>query len=234
MRTPEGVHLAFPLRVPGGQLRFDVASGIVRPDSDQLAGSARNFVEAQSWVDVSNDRLGVTVATPDAPLVEVGGILAESPWLRSLPASQTFYSYVMNNYWHTNYKADQEGPVTFRYALRPHGAYRADEAARFGAEAREPLLVAAAAGPAPSPLPLLRVSPAAVLVTALAPGADGRSWTVELLNPTGVDRQVALRWRPGAGLAWRSSDGSGRPGAESAEPLTLPAHATAVVRAAAR
>jgi hypothetical protein len=234
VRTSEGVHIAFPLRVRGGQLRFDVASAVVRPDSDQLPGSARNFVEAQSWVDVSNDSLGVTVATPDAPLVEIGGINAEAPWMRSLPSSQTFYSYVMNNYWHTNYKADQEGPVTFRYALRPHRAFRADEASRFGAEAREPLVVAAAAGRTPSPAPLLAVSPAAVLVTALEPGADGRSWIVTLLNPTALDQRVGLRWRPGVRVAWSSSDGTGQPGSAIPGSFTLPAHGTAVVRAAVR
>ena len=234
VRTPEGVHLAFPLRVQGGQIRFDVASSIVRPDSEQLAGSARNFVEAQSWVDVSNDSLGVTVATPDAPLVEIGGINAESPWMRALPSSQTFYSYVMNNYWHTNYKADQEGPVTFRYMLHPHGAFQADEAARFGAEAREPLLVVAAAGRAPSPLPLLRVTPAAVLVTAMKPGADGRSWIVELVNPTAQEQRVTLRWRSGAHVVWAGSDSSERTGTAIPGPFTLPPHGTAIVRASAR
>ena len=234
VRTPEGVHLAFPLRVRAGQVRFDVASGVVRPDSEQLAGSARNFVEAQSWVDVSNDSLGVTVTTADAPLVEIGGINAESPWMRAVPSSQTFYSYVMNNYWHTNYKADQEGPVTFRYSVHPHGVFRADEAARHGAEAREPLLVVAAAGRAPSPVPLLTVTPAAVLVTALRPGMDGRSWIVELANPTAEAQRVTLRWRPGVRVVWTFSDSSERAGSAIPGPFTLPPHGTAVVRAAAR
>jgi len=230
VRTPEGVHLAFPLRIRGGQFRFDVASGVVRPDSDQLSGSAKNFVEAQSWVDVSNDSLGVTVATPDAPLVEVGGINAESPWMRSVPPSQTFFSYVMNNYWHTNYKADQDGPVTFRYAISPHGAFRAAAAARLGAEAREPLLVAPAAGRAPTSAPLLAVTPSAVLVTALRPGAERRSWIIALQNPGADTQRVTLRWRGGAPMAWSRSDSSGRRGEAIAGPLVLPPHATAIVR----
>jgi alpha-mannosidase len=126
--------------VPEGLVRFDVASAVVRADSDQLEGTARNVIPVQSWVDVSNGERGVTVATPDAPLVEIGGLFAEQPWLRSLPRSQTLFSYVMNNYWHTNFKADQEGPVTFRYAIRPHGPWRAEDA-RLGEEVRRPLLV---------------------------------------------------------------------------------------------
>jgi len=231
VRTPEGVHLAFPLRVPGGQLRFDVATAVVRPDSDQLRGASRNFVEAQSWVDVSNDSLGATVTTPDAPMVEIGGINAESPWMRAVPRSQTFYAYVMNNYWHTNYKADQEGPVTFRFVVLPHGPFRPDAAARAGAEAREPLLVAAAAGPRPPAEPLLAVAPAAVRVTALRPGPDGRSWTVALENATAAGQRVTLRWRRGLRVSLSASDADGRAGAPVAGALLLPPRGTAILRA---
>ena len=230
VRTPEGVHLAFPLRVRGGEVRYDVASSVVRPDTDQLSGSAKNFVEAQSWVDVSNDSLGVTVATPDAPLVEIGGINAESPWMRTVPPSQLFYSYVMNNYWHTNYKADQEGPVTFRYRLRPHGVFDAVAAAQLGAEAREPLVVAPAAGAAPSAVPLLTVTPADVLVTALRPGPERGSWIVSLENPGSRPAPVTLRWRGAPRTAWSGSDSAGRRGPALARPLVLPSHGTAVVR----
>jgi alpha-mannosidase len=234
VRAKEGVHFAFPFAVPGGQLRFDVASSIVRPDSDQLRGSARNFVEVQSWVDVSNDSVGVTWTTADAPLVEIGGINAESPWMRALAPTQTFYSYVMNNYWHTNYKADQEGPATFRYALRPHGAFRAADAARVGAEAREPLLVVAAEGPGSAGHTLLQVSPREVLVTALRPGPDGRSWLVELYNPSREAQRARLVWRPGLRVSLWWSDSSGKRGAAVRGSIPLPPAGTCVIRAQRR
>jgi uncharacterized Fe-S radical SAM superfamily protein PflX len=65
-------------------------------------------------VDRLNGEKGVTWATVDAPLVEVGAIAAETPWMRTIAPSSTLFSYVMNNYWHTNYKADQEGPTVER------------------------------------------------------------------------------------------------------------------------
>ena len=234
VRTPEGVHLAFPLAVPSGRIRFDVASGIVRPDSDQLAGAAKNFVEAESWVDVSNDSAGLTVTTPDAPLVEIGGINAESPWMRSVPSTQTFYAYLMNNYWHTNYKADQDGPVTFRFGIAPHGAFRGDDAVRRGTEAREPLLVAAAAGGVPPAAPLVAVTPAAVVVTALKRGTDGRSWLLQLYNPTAAPQRVALRWRPGLRVTLFASASDGRPRAPIPGALALPPYGTAIVAAVRR
>ncbi|MHC4142884.1 MAG: glycoside hydrolase family 38 C-terminal domain-containing protein, partial [Planctomycetota bacterium] len=71
---PEGVHFAFPLRVPQGEVRLDVAWGMVRPELDQLPGACKNYFTVQRWVDVSNDEYGVTLATIDAPLVEIGAI----------------------------------------------------------------------------------------------------------------------------------------------------------------
>ena len=55
----------------------------------------------------------------------------------------------MNNHWDTNYKADQEGPATFRYAIWSHGAFRAEDTARFGVDCSQPLLVRPASGPGP-------------------------------------------------------------------------------------
>ena len=154
--------------------------------------------------------------------------------MRAIPRSQTFYAYVMNNYWHTNYKADQDGPVGFRFGIVPHGVFRADEAAREGAAARAPLLVAAAAGAAPPASPLVTVAPAAVLVTDLRGGADGRSWRVQLYNPTARVQRAMLRWRGGMRVALTGSDGDGRPLAPFRGALDLPAYGTAIVTAVRR
>ncbi len=59
-------------------------------------------------------------------------------WLRELAPSTRLFSYVMNNYWHTNYKADQEGPVTLRYAVTPHRGSDTATAKRLGPGSREP------------------------------------------------------------------------------------------------
>lgn len=243
VRDKEAVHIAFPFRVPGGQIRFDVASGIVRPDSEQLPGSLRNFVTVQGWADVSDDSLGVTWATPSAPLVEVGGLFAELAWMRSIPRTQTLFSYAMNNYWHTNFKAEQEGPVAFVYALRPHAAFRAQDAVRFGAERRGILVVAPARGAAPPQSLFTLEAPGAAAAAGVAGGADqpvvansvrptsdGRGWLVSLYNPAPETHAVALAWRRGERVAYSLSDSSERTGGPVTSPLVLAAHGTAVVR----
>lgn len=230
VREKEGVHIAFPFAVPGGIVRYDVANAIVRAEADQLPGACKNFSSVQSWVDISNADFGVTVATPDAPLIEIGGINAELPWMTKLAPTQTFYSYLMNNYWHTNYKADQEGPVTFRYSILPHGPFRPEEAARFGREQREPLIAVAADNADPVLEPLFRIEPTSVLAHSTKPLERGKAFLIYLYNPTASAQKVGLAWRGNARIALHRSDASGAALARLSDGFTLSAHASAYVR----
>jgi hypothetical protein len=200
VRSKEAVHIGFPFQVPGGQVRLDVPWAIVRPDSDQLPGADRNVFTVDRWADVSNDSIGVTWATLDASLIEVGGMWAEDwhhedgteGWLTHLPATQVLYSYVMNNYWHTNFKADQPGLVTFRYAIRPHGPWDPAAAERFGIERSQSLVPAVADTRRRVPPPALTSSDPAVIVTSLTP-AGRNAIVVALFNPTDRPHTTILR-----------------------------------------
>jgi alpha-mannosidase len=229
VREKEGVHIAFPFSVPGGQLRYDVANSVVRPELDQLPGACKNFFSIESWVDISNQDYGVTWTTADAPMVEIGGITAEQPWMKSIAPSSLIYSYVMNNYWHTNYKADQEGPVTFRYSISPHAAFAALDAAKLGAEQRQPLIVAPADPSTRLHRSLMRLSSPDVLVSSLKPTAGGRSWLVYLYNPTGKAQKVSLQGNNGVPVASRSSDAGGGAGDEAVD-FEVPAFGSAYRR----
>ncbi|UCG47004.1 MAG: hypothetical protein JSU94_16075 [Phycisphaerales bacterium] len=205
-REKEGVHFGFPFNVPDGVTRMDTPWAVVRPEADQIPGSCKNWFTVQRWVDISNQDYGLTWATVDAPLVELGAITAETPWIKHLESSQTLFSYIMNNYWFTNYKAQQVGLVTFRYSITPHFRYEAGEAARFGIERSQPLLVAPARGDAPLKPPLLRVSPAGVLVTALKPSEDRKALIVRLFNADGRPEAAKLAWpEPEPQTVWLSN-----------------------------
>ncbi len=138
IREKESLHLAFPFSFEDAVLRYDSADCGISPEIDQLPGSCKNFFSPTGYVDVSNHSAGVTVTLLDAPLIEVGEITAELPWIESLAPSTTFYSYILNNYWHTNYKADQEGIMCFRYALLFHSGYFHQRAKEFSLSKRRP------------------------------------------------------------------------------------------------
>jgi len=233
IRTKEGVHFAFPFTLPGGVMRMDIPWAVVQPEVDQLPGACKNWFTVQRFVDVSYAKCGVTWATLDAPLVEVGSITAETPWIKTLRPTQTLYSYVMNNYWFTNYKADQEGPTQFRYSLRPHtGGYDAVEAARFGIERSRPLVVVPVGEAAPAEIPSrLRVQGRGAIVTAFKPSRDGKALVVRLFGVGSRDADVTLAWSDPAPTAVRLSDPAEEPGREITGSVTVPAQGMVTLRA---
>jgi hypothetical protein len=141
---PEAALLRFPFAVDDPQVHFDVPFGVVRPEVDQLPGASKNYFSVQRWVDVSNDEGGVTLTTVDAPLIQLGEIRTDpivTGWEETAESSGTIYSYVMNNYWETNYRAAQDDDVEFGYSLRAHGPFMEEAANRFGLEEAHPLVV---------------------------------------------------------------------------------------------
>jgi alpha-mannosidase len=201
IRTPEGVHLRFAPNVPNGVIRIDVPWGVIRPEVDQLPGACKNYFSVGRWIDVSNDRFGLTCATIDAPMAEVGAIRTDvvSPfdpkmWVKKLDPAQMFYWYLMNNYWETNYKADNEGIAVFRYSLRPHGPFDAAAAARFGVEQSQPLVVVPVEKDAPRVQPMFSVEPTEVLLTSLKPSEDQKALMLRLYNAGDRPAKARVNW----------------------------------------
>ncbi|MEI8376439.1 MAG: glycosyl hydrolase-related protein [Planctomycetota bacterium] len=238
VRAIEGVHFGFAFNVPNPEVRINSPGAVVRPEKDQLPGACKNWFSVERWVDVSNDKHGVTWVTADAPLMELGGLTANLPrgqsnpnaYMKTIEPSATLYSWVMNNHWHTNYRADQEGETTFRYYLRPHGPYDAVAAARFGLETSQPLIVMPAVGEKPA-ASRLRVEPAGVLVSALKPSDDGKAIIVRLHGASGKDAVAKLTWsQPVPKTVWLS-DASEQPLTTATETIEVPAWGIVTLRA---
>jgi len=230
VREKEGVHIAFPFALPGGTVRVDIGWGFVRPEADQIAGACRDFFCARDSVDISGGDAGVTWTSLDAPLVEIGAVTDETPrqgerraWLRELVPSALLFSYAMNNYWHTNYKADQEGPVTLRYAVTPHRGTDTATAKKLGLEAATPLVPVAADPAAPLPRFPLRVDSPAFVAMSLKPSSDGRAWVLRLLNASSKPKKLLLSGQALDGGRVRLSDISGAEGPRVSTPLEAPA-----------
>ena len=239
VRDKESVHLAFPFAVPNGTVRVDAGWGFVRPGVDQIPGACRDFFCARDSVDISDRDVGLTWTSLDAPLVEIGGLTDETPrrgerraWREEPIPSSCVFSYAMNNYWHTNYKADQEGPVTLRYVVAPHRGADTAAAKRLGLEAAAPLIPVPADQASPPPCFPLVVTNPDVVATRLRPAADGRAWLLRLFNASSRPQTLALRGEaPDRGRIF-ISDIEGAPGPRLAVPLELPAYGilTLVIR----
>lgn len=199
----ENVRFSFPFAVPDGKVSVDIPWSVMRPGENQLKGANLNFFSVQRFMDVSNDRVGITLATPDAPIWEIGDMYGQHwmtdmktrPWLKTYTPSQRLYSWVMNNAWFVNYKAHQEGEISFRYTLQPHAAYSDAAAKKLGREQTTPLLVVPVARSADVPPPPFTLSGSdAVMVSSFKPSADGKAWMIRLFNSSDVANQVQLNW----------------------------------------
>jgi hypothetical protein len=236
VREKESVHLGFPFYVPGGVVRMDNGWEVIRPENGQLPGSCKDYFSVQRWVDISNDTRGVTWTNPDAPLVEVGQMTSELPndegqrvWRRSIAPAQNIYSYVMNNYWHTNYRADQEGKVTFHYSIFPHDHYDSGRAERAGMEQGQPLLLIPAKNRLKDSKSLLSVEPGSVIVTSLKPSDDRKGYIVRLYNAGEDLARAAIHWNRGKVRMFMSNISEEKNG-EARFPILLPKYGVAAIR----
>ena len=237
VRAVEGVHFGFEFNVSDPEVHINSPGAVGEPEKDQIPGACKNWFSVERWVDISNQKYGVTWATADAPLVEIGGLTANLPrsqpnpnaYMKSIRPSSKIYSWAMNNHWHTNYRADQEGPTDFRFALRPHGLYDPASAMRFGVESTESLIVAPAAGSAPAPSPL-RMEPSGVMATAFKPADDGKALIVRLFGASGKAQTAKLTWLTAPKQVWLS-DASEKPLKQAAAKVEVPAWGLVTLRA---
>ncbi|MEQ9297861.1 MAG: glycoside hydrolase family 38 C-terminal domain-containing protein [Cyclobacteriaceae bacterium] len=199
----ENVRFSFPFAVPDGTVSVDIPWSVMNPAENQLKGANLNFFSAQRFMDVSNDQVGITLATPDAPIWEIGDMhgqhwmtdMKNRPWLKTYTPSQRLYSWVMNNAWFVNYKAHQEGDISFRYTLQPHAAYSHAIAKKLGMEQTTPLLlIPVSKSTKVSESPFTLSGSKEVIVSSFKPSADGRAWMIRLFNSSDNANQVQLNW----------------------------------------
>jgi hypothetical protein len=212
VRTKEALYFAFDLNVSSPTVRMDLGWGVVRPEADQLPGSCKDYFSVQRWVDATGPAGGILWATSEAPLIAFDGPVDErrhnegpSGWKTSASSSGSVFSYVMNNYWHTNYKADQSGRSVYRYAVRPHEGLDPVAAYRFGVGWNQPFVVRRASESTPrASFPVAFIS-SAVTAATIRPARDGEGWIARLYNPSPDSSQIVFRSRPGTTAAIQRS-----------------------------
>jgi len=187
----EELYYAFPFAVNSPSFHFELGGAIVNGDRDMLPCANRNWISVQRWVDVSNDKWGVTWAPVDAPLVTP--CFLSDRWMQPFPAKNgTLFSLLMTNVWNTNYRAGQWGDFTFRYAVTSHrGPLDRVAATHFGRDVARPLLASVLPGNQAGTLPqerwsFGRVEGDAVGLQALKRAEDGRGLIVRLRDVSGT------------------------------------------------
>ena len=133
---PEATYILYPFNVPDATARLDLGGQPMAMGSDQLPGVCLDYFTVQRWVDLSNETLGVTVAMPDNPMVQLGDFHSAHNQAECTLERAMLLGWVTNNYWETNFRAHQPGRVQAGYRIKPYrGGFDELRAHRFGSEA---------------------------------------------------------------------------------------------------
>jgi len=194
----EALYFAFPFGVPGGRFRFEIADGTMSPETEQLPGTTRDWQTVQHWVEIANGKQSVVWSPVEAPLVQFGDINT-GRWLNKLDLKNTaLFSYAMNNYWHTNFKAGQGGTFVFRYSVTSRsGGADPVKTAKFGWEVHTPLLTAwipaKSGGTPPAPAAsFFSLDKSNVIIQAVKRADDGDGIVVRLREIAGAESLVKV------------------------------------------
>ena len=135
---PEALYIAFPFKLPGSKIVFETIGGSLA-QGEQLPGSSSDWNVAQNYVSVKGKKGQIIMVSNEIPLWHFSDFnmgkferypKAGKPWL---------YSWVMNNYWFTNFRAFQEGAVNWTYVVSSTADTTTTAATKFAWSVRNPL-----------------------------------------------------------------------------------------------
>ncbi len=136
--TKEAVYFAFPFAMERPQFTYEIQNGVVDPSRDQVPGAGKEWFSVQHWVAAKEGGASVALVPLDASLVTLGDIFRGTWPTEFGQRPGTIFSYVMNNYWDTNYAAGQGGDFTFRYVLTSGDNLESASLSRLGWEEMTP------------------------------------------------------------------------------------------------
>lgn len=131
---PENIYIALPFTTGEEEVLWAEKTGtIFRPRIDQLPGTGTDFYSLQEGMAYTAKDHGMIIATPDVPLIQMG-TLAHKPIVlheedKAVGDGDHLYSWVMNNFWETNFKASLAGFYEFKYSICWGEAFKEPEEA---------------------------------------------------------------------------------------------------------
>ena len=199
----EAVYFAFPFAMEQPQFQYEIQNGVVDPAKDMYAGAGHEWFSVQHWVSAQQNGLSATIMPLDAPLVTLGDI-NRGDWPAEFSKRKgTIFSYVMNNYWFTNYRAGQGGHFRFRYVVTSAPSTDPVQLSRLGWEEMTPFEtdeVTSQDKAIDSPRPLdgkqasfLDVQDPNVLLETWKTAEDGNGTILRFLDFGGTTRTVTVQ-----------------------------------------
>ena len=199
----EAVYFAFPFAMQQPQFQYEIQNGVVDPAKDMYPGAGHEWFSVQHWISAQQNGLSATVMPLDASLVTLGDINRGEWPTQFANRNGTIFSYVMNNYWFTNYRAGQGGHFHFRYVVTSAPSTDPIQLSRMGWEEMTPFEtdeVTSQDKALNQPRPLdgkqgsfLDVQDPNVLLEAWKPAEDGNGTILRFLDFGNTTRTVSVQ-----------------------------------------
>jgi alpha-mannosidase len=116
LTDPEALYIAFPFSLPDSRIVFETIGGILT-QGQQLPGSSSDWNAAQNFVSVRSRKGQIIVVSNEVPLWQFSDFNMNKYERYPKKGKTWLYSWVMNNYWFTNFRAFQEGAFSWSYQL---------------------------------------------------------------------------------------------------------------------
>ena len=200
---PEAVYVSFPFELPEGKIYSEVPGGVSQAGVDQIIGTSNDWNTTQTFAAVQNVNAQIVLGTPEIPMMQFGDINIGRFQKASVPASNKIYSWVMNNYWTTNFNADQHGEFEWNYFITSMPGNSVEQATKFAWGNRVPFLVRALPsgtkkGNSVTSSAFLKIEPQNVTLVNMSPMQNENAIILQLREISGKssDVKISSQYRP--------------------------------------
>jgi len=116
LTDPEALYVAFPFSLPDSRIVFETIGGILT-QGQQLPGSSSDWNVAQNFVAIRGKKGQIILVSNEIPLWHFSDFNLGKFERHPQKGKPWLYSWVMNNYWFTNFRAFQEGAFSWSYQM---------------------------------------------------------------------------------------------------------------------
>ncbi len=206
--APEAIYIAFPFKMPGAEVYYEAHGGTVSPGKNQLEGTSSDWHAVQNFISLRSPQGQIVLGSDDIPLVQFGDLnLGKFQYIAKVEKPHVF-SWVMNNYWVTNFRASQEGEFKWSYFLTSTEDISNTFPTRFGWGSRIPFLSRVFPPGMTSEKPweqsLLRIEADNILLVSAKPNEDGTCIILHVRETEGKATEFSILY-PFAGFQEQES-----------------------------
>jgi len=194
--TPEAIYIAFPFKMPQAKVFYEAHGGTVSPGINQLEGTSSDWNAVQNFMALRSPKGQIVLGSDEIPLVQFGDLnLGKFQYIAQVEKPHIF-SWVMNNYWVTNFRASQEGEFKWSYFLTSARDKSNTFATRYGWSSRIPFPCRVFPSGKASEFPIedstLLIDADNILLVSAKPGSDRRSIILHLRETKGKPTEFSI------------------------------------------